>query len=102
MTTDSGTRTVALEEAFLHPRVWELFPEALQQKYQPVRARLRDVGPGELLRIAPVATARAEVGWLEGDAPFGICSISCRPPPPFDGMGRPARFHSGSSAGAMR
>jgi predicted TIM-barrel fold metal-dependent hydrolase len=48
MSTDSGTRTVALEEAFLHPRVWELFPEALQQKYQPVRARLSDVGPGRI------------------------------------------------------
>jgi predicted TIM-barrel fold metal-dependent hydrolase len=38
------SRVVALEEAFLHPRVWDLFPESLQQKYQPVRARLNDVG----------------------------------------------------------
>ncbi len=45
MNTVSAIRTVALEEAFLHPRVWDLFPAALQQRYQPVRARLSDVGP---------------------------------------------------------
>jgi predicted TIM-barrel fold metal-dependent hydrolase len=38
------SRVVALEEAFLHPRVWDLFPEPLQRKYRPVRARLSDVG----------------------------------------------------------
>jgi predicted TIM-barrel fold metal-dependent hydrolase len=37
------SRVVALEEAFLHPRVWALFPEPLQRKYEPVRARLSDV-----------------------------------------------------------
>src|SRR6185437_7252309 len=42
--TDSIVRTIALEEAFLHPRVWELFPASLQRKYEPVRARLSDVG----------------------------------------------------------
>jgi predicted TIM-barrel fold metal-dependent hydrolase len=51
MTADSGIRTVALEEAFLHPRVWELFPEALQRKYQPVRARLSDVGSGRIRQM---------------------------------------------------
>jgi predicted TIM-barrel fold metal-dependent hydrolase len=45
VSTGSAIRTVALEEAFLHPRVWDLFPAELQQKYQPVRARLSDVGP---------------------------------------------------------
>ena len=44
MSADSICRTVALEEAFLHPRVWDLFSESLQQKYEPVRARLSDVG----------------------------------------------------------
>lgn len=38
------SRVVALEEAFLHPRVWDLFPEPLRNKYQPVRTRLADVG----------------------------------------------------------
>jgi predicted TIM-barrel fold metal-dependent hydrolase len=37
-------RVVALEETFLHPRVWDLYPESLRQKYRPVRARLSDVG----------------------------------------------------------
>ncbi|HEY4793377.1 MAG TPA: amidohydrolase family protein, partial [Mycobacterium sp.] len=51
MRTGSAIRTVALEEAFLHPRVWELFPAALQQKYQPVRARLSDVGPQRIRQM---------------------------------------------------
>jgi predicted TIM-barrel fold metal-dependent hydrolase len=44
VTTPTVSRVVALEEAFLHQRVWELFPEPLQRKYRPVRARLSDVG----------------------------------------------------------
>jgi predicted TIM-barrel fold metal-dependent hydrolase len=48
VSTKSVSRVVALEEAFLHPRVWDLFPEALQRKYQPVRARLSDVGAGRI------------------------------------------------------
>ena len=51
MRTGSAIRTVALEEAFLHPRVWDLFPAALQQKYQPVRARLSDVGPQRIRQM---------------------------------------------------
>ena len=51
MSTDSAIRTVALEEAFLHPRVWDLFPAALQQRYQPVRARLSDVGPERIRQM---------------------------------------------------
>ncbi len=42
--TKSVSRVVALEEAFLHPRVWDIYPESLQQRYQPVRARISDVG----------------------------------------------------------
>lgn len=42
------SRVIALEEAFLHPRVWDLYPESLRRKYQPVRARLNDVGTGRI------------------------------------------------------
>jgi len=48
------SRVVALEEAFAHPRVWELFPESLQRKYQPVQARLSDVG-AERIRLMDAA-----------------------------------------------
>jgi predicted TIM-barrel fold metal-dependent hydrolase len=51
VTTKSGIRTIALEEAFLHPRVWEFFPGELQRKYQPVHARLTDVGPGRIRQM---------------------------------------------------
>ena len=44
----AASRVVALEEAFLHPRVWELFPQPLQRKYLPVRDRLSDVGAGRI------------------------------------------------------
>ncbi|MBV8349394.1 MAG: amidohydrolase [Mycolicibacterium sp.] len=44
MTKKSVSRVVALEEAFVHPRVWDLFPESLQQKYKVLEARLSDVG----------------------------------------------------------
>jgi predicted TIM-barrel fold metal-dependent hydrolase len=44
MTKKSVSRVVALEEAFLHPRVWDLFPESLQQKYKVLEQRLCDVG----------------------------------------------------------
>ena len=54
MTTKAVSRVVALEEAFAHPRVWELFPEALQRMYQPVRARLSDVGD-ERIRLMDAA-----------------------------------------------
>ena len=51
MKTDSAVRTIALEEAFLHPRVWQLFPASLQQRYEPVRARLSDVGPERIRQM---------------------------------------------------
>jgi predicted TIM-barrel fold metal-dependent hydrolase len=54
------SRVVALEEAFLHPRVWDLFPEPLQRKYQPVRARLSDVG-AERIRLMDAAGIDVQV-----------------------------------------
>ncbi len=60
MTAQSVSRVVALEEAFLHPRVWDLFPEALQQKYRPVRARLSDVG-SERIRLMDAAGIDVQV-----------------------------------------
>ncbi len=58
--TSSVSRVVALEEAFLHPRVWDLFPEPLQRKYQPVRARLSDVG-AERIRLMDAAGIDVQV-----------------------------------------
>jgi predicted TIM-barrel fold metal-dependent hydrolase len=60
VTARSVSRVVALEEAFLHPRVWDLFPEALQQKYQPVKARLSDVG-NERIRLMDAAGIDVQV-----------------------------------------
>jgi predicted TIM-barrel fold metal-dependent hydrolase len=53
-TTKSVSRVVALEEAFLHPRVWDLYPESLQRKYQSVKTRLSDVG-AERMRLMNAA-----------------------------------------------
>jgi predicted TIM-barrel fold metal-dependent hydrolase len=58
--TKSVSRVVALEEAFLHPRVWDLFPASLQQKYQPVRARLSAVG-AERIRLMDAAGIDVQV-----------------------------------------
>ena len=60
MTTKAVSRVVALEEAFLHPRVWDLFPVPLQRKYQPVRARLSDVGT-ERIRLMDAAGIDVQV-----------------------------------------
>jgi predicted TIM-barrel fold metal-dependent hydrolase len=60
VTIKSVSRVVALEEAFLHPRVWDLFPDSLQQKYQPVRARLSDVG-AERVRLMDAAGIDVQV-----------------------------------------
>jgi predicted TIM-barrel fold metal-dependent hydrolase len=46
-----ATRVIALEEAFLHPRLWELFPPALHERYALVRDGLDDVGPGRIRRM---------------------------------------------------
>jgi predicted TIM-barrel fold metal-dependent hydrolase len=56
----AASRVVALEEAFLHPRVWELFSEPLQRKYQIVRARLSDVG-AERIRLMDAAGIDVQV-----------------------------------------
>jgi len=42
------TRVIALEEAFLHPRLWDLFPADLQKKYSVLKGRLTDVGPDRI------------------------------------------------------
>ncbi|MUL75437.1 amidohydrolase family protein [Mycolicibacterium sp. CBMA 226] len=55
-----ASRVVALEEAFLHPRVWELFPAELQRRYAPVRTRLADVGP-ERIRLMDAAGIDVQV-----------------------------------------
>jgi predicted TIM-barrel fold metal-dependent hydrolase len=60
VSTKSVSRVVALEEAFAHPRMWDLFPEALQRKYQPVRARLSDVG-AERIRLMDAAGIDVQV-----------------------------------------
>ncbi|HEY1840922.1 MAG TPA: hypothetical protein VGG53_11995 [Mycobacterium sp.] len=41
--------------------VWDLFPAALQQRYQPVRARLSDVGP-ERIRQMDAAAVKSYSG----------------------------------------
>lgn len=48
MSTKGVSRVVALEEAFLHPRVWDLYPQFLRDRYRPLRARLSDVGAGRI------------------------------------------------------
>ena len=60
VTTKPVSRVVALEEAFLHPRVWDLFPGPLQQRYQPLRARLSDVG-AERIRLMDAAGIDVQV-----------------------------------------
>jgi len=37
------SRVVSLEEAFLHPRVWNLYPDGLQRRYAHLKERLSDV-----------------------------------------------------------
>lgn len=61
-----ASRVVALEEAFLHPRIWELFPEHLQRRYAPVRGRLSDVGTE---RIRSMDAAGIDVQVLSHVAP---------------------------------
>ena len=54
MSTKSVSRVVALEEAFLHPRVWDLYPASLQQRFRPVKARLSVVA-AERIRLMDAA-----------------------------------------------
>jgi predicted TIM-barrel fold metal-dependent hydrolase len=46
-----AARVIALEEAFLHPKLWELFPSALQQRYTVVKDGLSNVGPERIRRM---------------------------------------------------
>lgn len=46
--TKPAARVIALEEAFLHPALWEQYPEGLKQRYSVVKKRLSDVGPDRL------------------------------------------------------
>jgi predicted TIM-barrel fold metal-dependent hydrolase len=56
----SVSRVVALEEAFLHPRVWDLFPESLRKKYKVLMARLTEVG-AERVRLMDAAGIDVQV-----------------------------------------
>jgi predicted TIM-barrel fold metal-dependent hydrolase len=46
-----ASRVIALEEAFLHPKLYELFPAALRKKYAVIKDRLDDVGPARIARM---------------------------------------------------
>ena len=46
--TSRPGRVIAIEEAFLHPSVWEHFPPELQNKYEVMKAKLTDVGPARI------------------------------------------------------
>jgi len=50
-TQDKPTKVIALEEAFLYPKIFELYPVELQEKYGPVKEKLSDVGPGRIKRM---------------------------------------------------
>jgi predicted TIM-barrel fold metal-dependent hydrolase len=60
VTTKSVSRVVALEEAFVHPRVWDLFPESLRAKYKILAARLTEVG-AERVRLMDAAGIDVQV-----------------------------------------
>ncbi len=62
----STLRTIALEEAFMHPKLWEQFPPALQTQYAPVKDGLTDVGPE---RIRKMDAAGIDVEVLSHVAP---------------------------------
>lgn len=47
----AAARVIALEEAFLHPGLWELFPPALHQRYAIVKDGLSDLGPARIRRM---------------------------------------------------
>jgi predicted TIM-barrel fold metal-dependent hydrolase len=44
-------RTIALEEAFMHPKLWELFPLPLQNRYAIVKDGLMEVGPERIRQM---------------------------------------------------
>ena len=44
-------RTIALEEAFMHPKLWELFPLPLKNRYAMVKDSLMEVGPERIRQM---------------------------------------------------
>jgi predicted TIM-barrel fold metal-dependent hydrolase len=48
------SRAIALEEAFLHPTLFDLFPATYQKQYEIIKKRLTDVGP-ERIRLMDAA-----------------------------------------------
>src|SRR5262245_43375523 len=44
-------RTIALEEAFLHPKLWELYPSQLQKQYGMIKDSLTDIGPERIRKM---------------------------------------------------
>jgi hypothetical protein len=51
---------VALEEAFLHPRVWDGYPESLRRRYSGVKDALSEVG-AERIRLMDTASIDVQV-----------------------------------------
>ncbi|MCL4530305.1 MAG: amidohydrolase, partial [Chloroflexi bacterium] len=45
------SRVIALEEAFLYPKIFDLYPSDLQQRLSPVKEKLLDVGPERIKRM---------------------------------------------------
>jgi predicted TIM-barrel fold metal-dependent hydrolase len=45
------TRVIAIEEAFLHPKMWELYSKSDQEKFAPVKDALSDVGEARIRRM---------------------------------------------------
>jgi predicted TIM-barrel fold metal-dependent hydrolase len=45
------TRIIALEEAFLHPKLRELYPASLVRQLDLIHGRLTDVGPDRIRRM---------------------------------------------------
>lgn len=50
-TYEPVSRIIALEEAFLHPTMWELFPESEQQRLGVIKKTLSDVGTARIRRM---------------------------------------------------
>ncbi len=50
MTRDSY-RVIALEEAFLYPKIYDLYPSDAQRRLAPVKDKLFDVGPERIKRM---------------------------------------------------
>lgn len=49
-----ASRIIAIEEAFAHPSVWDLYPKDMQDRYAPVKASLSNLGP-ERIKIMDAA-----------------------------------------------